>query len=324
MMTIFGQRAGPGMLGLVSQGSGALVALRDELRNSNGEAQDMANTMERGLMGALRQLKSVIEEVAISFYKSGLSDFLMGVVEYATNVVRAFGRLDPAVMKLILQVGGIALAVGPVLIVFGKLLTLVGFLMSPIGALVTLFTLFGVRAYKLGGILAAVYLIVKDFGGAFKRMVDAIRGFSGASELDGFGVIGQNIIAGLLKGIIEGGAGVIKTVIDLVKRLVVAFKSALGIESPSTVFYFLGHDIVQGLINGIKSKVREAVDALRPIWNGFNKATTSIHGIQAMIVASLALGRAFHILSIRMAFAKGLTGTVNDAFASLANASTDA
>ena len=64
---IFGQRAGPGMLGLVSQGSKALVKLTGELKNAEGAAKKAADIMGGGLWGAMKKFQSIAESAFISF-----------------------------------------------------------------------------------------------------------------------------------------------------------------------------------------------------------------------------------------------------------------
>ena len=55
-MKIFGQRAGPGMLALVSQGSGALVELTAELKNAEGTAQKTADHYVRRAVGCAQKV----------------------------------------------------------------------------------------------------------------------------------------------------------------------------------------------------------------------------------------------------------------------------
>ncbi|KKL79336.1 hypothetical protein LCGC14_2015830, partial [marine sediment metagenome] len=65
-MEIFGQRAGPGMLALVSQGSKALKELTTELENSGGTAARIAKVQMEGLKGAFLEFKSALEGVTIA------------------------------------------------------------------------------------------------------------------------------------------------------------------------------------------------------------------------------------------------------------------
>src|SRR5690606_27986052 len=72
MMALFGQRAGPAMAALVDQGAAAMRELTTELENSGGTAQRIADTQMRGLSGALKELRSAVEGLAIAFAESGV------------------------------------------------------------------------------------------------------------------------------------------------------------------------------------------------------------------------------------------------------------
>lgn len=62
-----------------------------------------------------------------------------------------------------------------------------------------------------------------------------------------------NIGSAIIDGIWEGLQSVWKAITDFVGGFVQGFKDALGIHSPSTVFQAIGENIVDGLLNGIKS-----------------------------------------------------------------------
>ena len=64
-MEIFGQRAGPGMLALVSQGAPALRELTASIQDSDGAAAAMAETQQKGLVGAMTQLTSATGNLLI-------------------------------------------------------------------------------------------------------------------------------------------------------------------------------------------------------------------------------------------------------------------
>ena len=66
------------------------------------------------------------------------------------------------------------------------------------------------------------------------------------------------LINGIADGIEEHAEDMRETMFNLVMSLVNAFKTLLGINSPSTVFEGFGDNIVQGLINGIGSMIDSA------------------------------------------------------------------
>ena len=89
-MEIFGQRAGPGMLALVSQGAPALRDLTANLNDSEGAAQRMADTQQMGLVGAMTQLKSAAGNLLIVLGE-GLEPVTSTLVVTATEAAREFG-----------------------------------------------------------------------------------------------------------------------------------------------------------------------------------------------------------------------------------------
>ena len=86
-MTIFGQRAGPAMLALLEQGSGALAELTQEMRDSGGTADRIAKTQLDTFQGEMTLLKSAVEGVALQV-GSFLVPHLRKLVEAITPVIQ--------------------------------------------------------------------------------------------------------------------------------------------------------------------------------------------------------------------------------------------
>jgi len=72
IMTIFGQRAGPGMAALIQQGSAKLAGLTKELENSGGTADRIAKIQMKGLKGEVTRLKNAWEGLMIEVGDTGL------------------------------------------------------------------------------------------------------------------------------------------------------------------------------------------------------------------------------------------------------------
>ncbi len=64
-MKIFGQRAGPAMLALVSEGSKGLADYTLELEGAEGAAAQMAQTQQEGLVGSMTRLSSATDTLMI-------------------------------------------------------------------------------------------------------------------------------------------------------------------------------------------------------------------------------------------------------------------
>lgn len=93
---------------------------------------------------------------------------------------------------------------------------------------------------------------------------------------------GGNIVGGILKGIIDGIVGIGQWIYDnMIKPIIDSFCSLLGIHSPSTVFEGFGKNIVEGLLNGIKS----LIDKVKEKWTEIKtNATNTFNNIKTKVV----------------------------------------
>ena len=110
----------------------------DELTNSylgcEGAAKRMADTINDNTKGAWIEFKSALEGAAIAIGEVLLPHIKKGI-EWLTDMVTAFGNLDPAVQENIVKWGAIAAAIGPVLIVGGKFVGMIGTMVSALASL---------------------------------------------------------------------------------------------------------------------------------------------------------------------------------------------
>ena len=83
--------------------------------------------------------------------------------------------------------------------------------------------------------------------------------------------IGAEIRAGVKAGI-ESSNDVSDATISMADDAIETARNGWGIHSPSTVFYGMGQDIVQGLVNGINSKKPAAIAAARMLAQAVNNA----------------------------------------------------
>ncbi len=126
IMQIFGQRAGPAMSALVSQGADALREMTAALEESGGTAEEIAEKKLAGLTGAWTRLQSAVEGILIEIGER-LAPVLERIAGVLTDTVlpavrgalEAFDRLSPAAKQNRLIWLGVAAAIGPALIAFG-------------------------------------------------------------------------------------------------------------------------------------------------------------------------------------------------------------
>lgn len=144
-MELFGQRAGPAMAALVSQGSAALRDLTAELEDSAGTAQRIGDVQMQGFNGAMREMKSAIEGLMIAIAESGLIEFMADLVRHVTSFVRVMSETNPEILKWGTIIAGAAAAIGPLVLGLGTLV-------AGIGAVIPVVTSLGVA---ITGLIAA-------------------------------------------------------------------------------------------------------------------------------------------------------------------------
>ena len=128
------------------------------------------------------------------------------------------------------------------------------------------------------------------------RVQDAIQNLK---DMD-FGEIGKNIFEGLRKGIRKGIQKLPELMTTFAKIIISTVKKVLGIHSPSTVFFEIAQNIVQGLVNGLKaafSTVSQAAKELGSVvverFSGFDFSKLyAIGAALTLIFASRTIGKA--------------------------------
>lgn len=128
-MKMFGDAAGPGMAALIRKGQGSLDTLTKELENSEGAAKKMADSMMKGLPGAMERLRGSTETAFLAISQAiepttiRVMDKLGSLADLVTtSVVPGFMRMSPAGQTAALGITAMAAAAGPALIVAGKLI----------------------------------------------------------------------------------------------------------------------------------------------------------------------------------------------------------
>src|SRR5690606_31990001 len=165
--TIFGQEAMSGFLAIMDRGSGELSEFTDELMNSSGTAEEMANIMNSGLAGAWEELSGALETAAINLGKI-LAPVLEKIAFLITELIGWFDGLSNETKTAILIVAGLAAALGPLLIALGFISMALGALSAPILLVVGL----------VGGLVAAfiaAYSSSETFRDIVKKAFDAVK-----------------------------------------------------------------------------------------------------------------------------------------------------
>ena len=210
IMQIFGQRAGPAMSALVSQGADALRDMTVALEQSGGTAQEIADKKLAGLTGAWTKLQSATEGVLIEI-GSRLAPVLERIAAVLTDSVLpavqgmldAFGRLSPAAQANRLLWLGMAAAIGPALLAFGGIA-------RAISPLVPAFSAVWMAAGRMSNALVGAMIHPIATAQKLRARIGALRGsFTGLSVSARASAVGVRLASVALTGFRFAVRGVI-------------------------------------------------------------------------------------------------------------------
>jgi len=134
---IFGKRAGPGLVALLSQGTDKLREFDEALKNSGGTAKEIADRQMQGLRGALTELRSAIEGMFIAFADVGILTKLEGIVDSIADKIRAFSNASDETKESVLRLLAILAGLGPALIAIGTALGVIAGAIAILGGPIT-------------------------------------------------------------------------------------------------------------------------------------------------------------------------------------------
>ncbi len=167
-MEVFGARAGPGMLALLSVGGDAVREMTDAVTGTNS-ANEMAAMQLNTLQGEYAELESQVEEIALQF-----GDILIPIIreliqKYITPLLSRILALSNGTRKNIVTIALLAAAIGPLLLVIGKVISSLG-MVTKAGSL--LFSKIGL----IIAIIAAVALVIKHLWDTNEDFRNAVIG----------------------------------------------------------------------------------------------------------------------------------------------------
>ena len=124
--------------------------------------------------------------------------------------------------------------------------------------------------------------------------------------------VGQSVMAGLTKGIVDGTAQAAEAVAAASAKVTAAAKVALGVQSPSRVFRQIGDFLGQGLALGIRGSAPQAVGAMTDTANQIiaegQKTTGFLGSFKGGVNTILT-----DVLSGAKTFGESLRGVINGA-----------
>lgn len=160
---VFGKRNLSGILAIINANEDDYERVTKAIKNCDGVAQDMAETMQDNLLGQITILMSQLGELAICF-----SDILTPKIREITAKVQALidklNAMSPETKETILKIALISAAIPPLLIIIGKVISVIGSLMKTISTIPAMITKLknGLTVIKtaISGISAPVVAII--------------------------------------------------------------------------------------------------------------------------------------------------------------------
>lgn len=148
LSTIFGTEALKGMNIMLETGTDRLSDFENGIRNSDGAANDMYNTMQNNLNGAIANLKGAFEGLLI-IIGDALIPIIQAVAEKLTAWCTWFNNLNSTTQTVIIAIGGFIAILGPLLLIIGQLII-------SVTAIVGVFTSGGVAATAFGAVMGVL------------------------------------------------------------------------------------------------------------------------------------------------------------------------
>jgi len=168
---LVGKNAMSGFLAVMNAAPADIEKLNSAIKNCDGTALGMAETMQDNLAGQLTILKSQLEELAISFGEM-LMPVIRDIVSWLQGFIDKLNSMDEGTKEMILKIGLFVAALGPVLIVIGKVISAVGTILTIVpkvatafGAVKTAFAALSAvfSANPIGLVIAAVAALIAIF-----------------------------------------------------------------------------------------------------------------------------------------------------------------
>jgi hypothetical protein len=264
-MELFGQRAGPGMAALVSQGSDALSDLTAELLDSSGTASGIAAAQMKGFNGAMRELKSAFEALQIAIADSGLLQTMTDLIKRLSEWTRNMAESNPQTLKWITIIAAAAAALGP--LVFA-----VGMTVSGLGGLLTAFGLVLKTGPLVIGMARGIGTAVALMGGPITLIVSALAGLAAAWIFYGDEITA--FVSGWIERIDEAMGGRLSAIIEAAKMIFQTF-----VENVRLAFEMIGQLLTLDFAG--------ALETFSALWSNTWNAVVEIFGgaVEAIMTA---------------------------------------
>lgn len=271
---VAGQEAQKGLLAILNQGSEAYAELENAIKDSDDAAGQMAETMESGLGGAIRSLKSALEAVSITLGNT-LAPYIKSAADKIKELCDWFQNLSPAAQDIIVKAGMLVAALSPVLIVGGQVISSIGNMIT-VGATLTtkitgLISGFGGLSGVLGALTSPIGIVVAAIGGLiaiFVTLYNTNENFKKTVQT------AWNQIKTSLSGVIEAIKGLISAFTETAQAIWDNWGNSI-VAIATTAFNLISNGI-QTALNVIKGIINTVTALIKGDWTGVFNSLASI------------------------------------------------
>ena len=271
------------------------------------------------LNGVVKQLPQIFTSIANAIgpladaLAQALPPLIIGIVNAIPLIILALVDALPAIVTALVEaipalIEALIMASPQIAVAFVRALVSV-FVTEVPGAL----------ALALGKMVVNINLIVAKYFVVLQAAVVKALGKLLELMYEGMSKAGKEMIKGLIEGILSGGSALWSAVKRVFSGFIDSVKAFFGIHSPSTVFYSIGLDIIQGLINGLFSGLSSLFSA------GASLASSIISGVSSLMSGMVKVGASLidalisGVTSVASNISTAVYSAVSSALSSLAS-----
>lgn len=277
---LFGKRTTTTALNLIAA-LDTIIGYQHQIEGgSAGYTESMAETMEGGLGGALREFTAAWDAFQTTIGET-ISPAVEGVADFMTDIVNGLTNMDKDALEALVSAAGAVAAAGPALLLAGGAFRLIGFAMTPIGAAALGLTALAAAAaalYQLGEAnfaanfgdmeldTEALLAHVNGIGDAFNETYTDVNNYNTALEtaLTNFTTASTTLSSDLLTNMITGAT--------LTPEQIASITS-------------LGETMGNELLAGISASFDKSASYLTMLFGGLDSAATDDEYAGAILLA---------------------------------------